>query len=1381
MALLVVLAVWFMAFPPVCRGCVTVLYSFSPTNFTLAGASTNLDGAVPESKLVLATDGYLYGTTARGGIYGAGSIFRISPTGGLTNLYSFPPATNAGDVNYNLFPNDLVQGTDGNLYGTTQSGGTNSDGTIFELSLGGSFNRLHTFGADGVTPVGSLVQGADGNFYGVTQSGGTNGTGTIFQITPGGAFASLYSFPRSMAGTVTTNGVFPNGLALGGDGFFYGTTQQGGVANAGTFFRFSPTAGLTQIASFKGNAPNLGPVNPISTLVPGANGVFYGTSLYGGSQGGGAVFAITNNGGVALLHSFNLLNAGIPSTITLAPDGTLYGTTAADGLGGEGTLFRLTPQGQFGDYAFSSLNTNFDNMEGANPLGGLTTDSSGNLFGTGAAGGTNGTGAIFRFAGADFIPPYFLSSTNLASITNALVESTINFFIPVGGSSSLALQWRRNGTNLTNGNEISGANSSTLTISPVFGRDAGTYTLVASDDCGSITSVGATVTVKLPGVAITSPKPNASLSAPMFSGTATNAPLAPGANPNDVQLVSVVYSFSNLFGGSNITGTVPITPGAKGGTWSITAVPSPGTNILTVQSVDASGDMSPLVSRTFFYESTTPLTIVTTGSGTGNFSIPNGALLNVGETYAITARPIRSIFSNWIDGVGGPISYNPTLHFLMQSNLVLTANFMARQLPAIHFDSPKNNERTANPVLAGTATPSPVFGSINPTNVQLTNILYTVSNSAGIVMGSATMTPGAGGVSNWMITNLALLIGGTNTVSLQAQDMSGDMSKIVSRTFFYKVPALFLLTNAGNGTGTITSAATIPGDTPPANGAMLNLGEAYRVTAHPGDLSLFTGWSVSTATGQTHTPSLSFIMQSNLEITATFIEIPPITTITSPTPNQRTANPVFSGMAYGHFPISNVWCSLGQTNGVATLIPATGDRVDWSIDLPPVPGSNVLTAYCEDVNSNVSKVVSRNFFYRVAAELTVTNIGTGGGTVRGASLVAGDAPPANGAMLYIGEGYKITAIPDHSSLFSNWVINGSAGSTSRTLSFTMQSNLVLSPTFTTNFFPPVAGTYNGLFSVSNAISPASAGFLSHLVLRSTGAFSGRFLTQGTSYSFSTNFDASGHANFSTGPLHVGLTLDTVTPQITGLITNGSSVAQLTAVLAATAAAADEYTLLFAPATNVSTNLPFGDGYSLVRNHNSIVTLGGALADGTAYSQTVPVSVTGQVPVYVSLYPAEPPSERGLLFGWLNLTNLQAGYPTNGLTWVKQTQTYRYPARYTNGFNESLAVTGAPWITPAAGGPAISLTGGQLVVSNGFLNLNYQDVTIAENKLANAASIPTNSLTGTINPQTGFLKITFGDGKGRQTEIGYGAFLQNMTNAGGYFLTTSNAGLVNFEP
>jgi uncharacterized repeat protein (TIGR03803 family) len=161
------------------RGNETNLYSFgySPT-----------DGQNPHAGLVQGSDGNFYGTTSGGGTgtvcgsFGCGTVFRISPSGNETNLYSFvgPPTDGSKPVA------GLVQGSDGNFYGTTCFGGTNYDGTVFRISPSGTYTNLYSFGsdpADGYEPYAGLVQGSDGNFYGTANGGGANNYGTVFKLT----------------------------------------------------------------------------------------------------------------------------------------------------------------------------------------------------------------------------------------------------------------------------------------------------------------------------------------------------------------------------------------------------------------------------------------------------------------------------------------------------------------------------------------------------------------------------------------------------------------------------------------------------------------------------------------------------------------------------------------------------------------------------------------------------------------------------------------------------------------------------------------------------------------------------------------------------------------------------------------------------------------------------------------------------------------------------------------------------------------------------------------------------------------------------------------------------------------------------------------------
>ncbi|HLX95403.1 MAG TPA: choice-of-anchor tandem repeat GloVer-containing protein [Verrucomicrobiae bacterium] len=189
--------------------------------------------------LARGSDGNFYGTTAWGGNtslvpWGVGTIFKLSPDGTFTNLYKFTGGNDGGFAYANL-----VQGSDGNFYGAAFSGGAHSGGSLFRITPDGTFTNLYSFtdGSDGGSPYSALVQGSDGNFYGTTYSYGSRGVGTIFQMTTNGNVTPLISFTGTSGSYLGANE--QGSLVQGPDGNFYGTTPNGGIYNDGTVFRLS--------------------------------------------------------------------------------------------------------------------------------------------------------------------------------------------------------------------------------------------------------------------------------------------------------------------------------------------------------------------------------------------------------------------------------------------------------------------------------------------------------------------------------------------------------------------------------------------------------------------------------------------------------------------------------------------------------------------------------------------------------------------------------------------------------------------------------------------------------------------------------------------------------------------------------------------------------------------------------------------------------------------------------------------------------------------------------------------------------------------------------------------------------------------------------------
>jgi uncharacterized repeat protein (TIGR03803 family) len=296
------------------------LYSFTGGN----------DGATPIAGLVQGSDSNFYGMTTRGGVNDTGTVFQITSAGSLTTLHGF---TGGADGGYPL--GGVIQATDGNLYGTTSQGGANNTGTVFQVTTAGTFTTLYSFvgGTNGAIPEAGLVQGADGNFYGTTSIGGSNTYGTVFSISSNGAFTTIYQFNK-------IDGRYPAAaLIQGSDGYFYGTTRLGGTRGEGTAFKVNSAGTFTTVFNFGGSDGT----RPGSSLVQAKDGLFYGTTFLGGYRYG-TLFQMDSNGVFNTLGSFlGDINGGVPyAGLVQGADQYFYGTTGFGGPGLNGTVFRFT-------------------------------------------------------------------------------------------------------------------------------------------------------------------------------------------------------------------------------------------------------------------------------------------------------------------------------------------------------------------------------------------------------------------------------------------------------------------------------------------------------------------------------------------------------------------------------------------------------------------------------------------------------------------------------------------------------------------------------------------------------------------------------------------------------------------------------------------------------------------------------------------------------------------------------------------------------------------------------------------------------------------------------------------------------------------------------
>jgi uncharacterized repeat protein (TIGR03803 family) len=378
-------------------------FGFAACSVPAAVIFTNLvsfnqtNGAFPNAGLIQGQDGNFYGTTSSGGIGSSGTMFQMTPLGTLTNLVSFNGSNGAAPRA------GLIQVLNGDFYGTTYNGGSNNAGTLFQLATNGTLTTLVTLAfanTNGAYPIGGLIQGRDGSFYGTTAIGGTNGYGTVFKVATNGTFTLLVSFDN-------TNGASPySGLVQASDGSLYGTTYQGGTNGGyGTLFKLATNGAFASLVSFG----NTNGANPYAGLVQGSDGNFYGTTFYGGSKNYGTVFKFTTNGVLTTLVSFGNTNGAYPQGgIFQASDGNCYGTTSAGGAYtndaglGYGTIFELSTN--------ETLTTlvSFNGTNGASPQAGLVQSTDGNFYGTTANGGTDDYGTVYRL-GVIVTPPIFLT------------------------------------------------------------------------------------------------------------------------------------------------------------------------------------------------------------------------------------------------------------------------------------------------------------------------------------------------------------------------------------------------------------------------------------------------------------------------------------------------------------------------------------------------------------------------------------------------------------------------------------------------------------------------------------------------------------------------------------------------------------------------------------------------------------------------------------------------------------------------------------------------------------------------------------------------------------------------------------------------------------
>ncbi len=846
--------------------------------------------------------------------------------------------------------------------------------------------------------------------------------------------------------------------------------------------------------------------------------------------------------------------------------------------------------------------------------------------------------------------------------------------------------------------------------------------------------------------------PTISITYPGYGLVLTNgSPLAVQGTASDDVGLARIYSFIESYNGVN--SDLPLGGNNAIGTtvWSLDFVQElgnvpPGKYYAEAASQDGAGNLSaydivPFTVTAIVINGNGAVAVPDLSNGTSTTNAVGEALQN-GVAYATRAIPTAGQeFINW-DGLG-VTSLSPSINFVMTSNLLVTANFISNGIPgALAITYPPANGRVTNNDFSVTGTIQGVASA------QITCRVFT--QATRLAVGQPVTV---NGTNTWStsVTNLASLSPGGYILQAVASDPEGR-STVVTNAF----TLMARLTLVTNGAGTISlspnSNHTYPYLAPGSYTA--------KAQARPG--SVFYNWSDGVNVSINPVESLS--ISTNLTLTATFVanDLPKGLAFTYPPANAQIAQASFAATGKASALTTNVTYQLFSQQSDLAVVPATiaarGGQA-WSVDLTNLaPGNYTAIAVASDSQGR-SSLISEKFSLLAPLQIQIQGLGTVKSNWTGG--------------LIVGKKYTATAAPGSGQLFDGWNANG-ASTQNNPLTFTMTSNLTLTASFASNYFPYIQGMYYGLYYPSSSVSAQNAGLFT-MKLNASGTFTGTLTYSGRSKTLGGAFRPDGSAEIA-GAINgqyvfisFGVDLTNGTGTLTGTITNATpslqivwtatllayrGVTSLSSVTNFANSSGTKNFVLTISGDPANTNVPPGAGYaSMSIAPIGMIKLAGLLADNTPVSQSVGLSKEGIWPFYVPLY-----NYQGAILGWE--TNASSTNFNGQVGWLKPAiRGAYYPSGFSTNFNSSADSYSTP--VPATD-YVMTLGGGTLAAP----------LTNSLTVSAAGQFVPTSSadkLEIRLVTATGVLTGQFLDPSTRKTVLLKGAFVSPSAGGSGYTL------------